>query len=204
MYDHHDIIIWSIRYPELLFDLTGIGLRIQSVHLIVNWAQLIGWNRCVTAETRLQDGVVDEDVLLLVDRQRGERWRHLLTSPHLLTSSLLCLLSGLIDRWTVAEMSLHKWFMSTHTEEEAEEQEEEEWHKQMADINRQTEKVMAASISVTSCQSLFDDITELQQNNNNSVLPWRLNTVFVNLFLSCGRILWCHSSGNLWPLATKM
>ena len=55
----------------------------------------------------------------------------------------------------------------------------------MADINRQTEKVMAASISVTSCQSLFDDITQLQQNNNNSVLLWRLNS-------------FCHLVPELW------
>lgn len=54
-----------IRYPELLFDLTGVGLRIQSVHLVINWTQLIGWNGRVAAETGLQDGVVDEDVLLL-------------------------------------------------------------------------------------------------------------------------------------------
>lgn len=60
----------SILYPELLFDLTRVGLRIQSVHLVINRAQLIGWNRSVATQTRLQNGVVDEDVLLLVDRGR--------------------------------------------------------------------------------------------------------------------------------------
>jgi hypothetical protein len=52
-------------YPELLFDLAGVGLGVQAVHVIVDRSQLVGWDGGVPAQTRLQDGVVDEHVLLL-------------------------------------------------------------------------------------------------------------------------------------------
>ena len=54
-----------MSYSELFFDWTRVGLGVQSVHLIVNRTKLIGWDGGVAAETRLQDGVMDEDVLLL-------------------------------------------------------------------------------------------------------------------------------------------
>lgn len=52
-------------HPELLFNLGGVGLGVQSVHFIVDRAQLIGRNGGVTTKTSLQDGVVNEDILLL-------------------------------------------------------------------------------------------------------------------------------------------
>ena len=58
-------------HPELLFNGAGVGLRVQAVHVVVDRAQLIGRDGGVPAETRLQDGVVDEDVLLL--RREGDK-----------------------------------------------------------------------------------------------------------------------------------
>lgn len=52
-------------HPKLLFNRAGVGLRVQAVHVVVHGAELAGRNGGVAAETRLQDGVVDEDILLL-------------------------------------------------------------------------------------------------------------------------------------------
>ena len=54
-----------LPHPELFFNGAGVGLGVQAVHVVVDWAQLIGRDGGVPAETRLQDGVMDEDVLLL-------------------------------------------------------------------------------------------------------------------------------------------
>lgn len=51
--------------PELLFDLAGVGLRVQAVHVVIDRAKLIGRDCGVAAKTRLQDGVMDEHILLL-------------------------------------------------------------------------------------------------------------------------------------------
>ena len=59
------VAVVSVSHPEFLFDLAGVGLGIQAVHVVVDRSKLIGWNSGVPTETRLQDGVVDEDVLLL-------------------------------------------------------------------------------------------------------------------------------------------
>lgn len=55
-------------YPKLLFDWTGVGLGIQTVHVVVHRAELIGGNGGVTAKTRLQNGIMDKDILLLKER----------------------------------------------------------------------------------------------------------------------------------------
>lgn len=140
-------------------------------------------------------------------RHRGERWRQYTSSPHLLTSSLLCLLSGLIDRWTVAEMSLHKWFMSTHMEQE--EVRRRRHKRRRSDTNRWL------TLTVRQRRSwqrpfLSHPVSHCLMTSHScsrtitTVCCYGDWTVFVIWFLSCGRILWCHSSVNLWPLATKM
>lgn len=55
-------------YPKLLFDWTGVGLGIQSVHVIVHRTELIGRNGGVSAKTRLQNGIMDKDILLLKEQ----------------------------------------------------------------------------------------------------------------------------------------
>lgn len=55
-------------YPKLLFDWTGVGLGIQPVHVVVHGTELIGGNGGVTAKTRLQNGIMDKDILLLKER----------------------------------------------------------------------------------------------------------------------------------------
>ena len=52
-------------HPELLLNGAGVGLGVQAVHVVVDGAQLTGRDGGVATETRLQDGVVDEDILLL-------------------------------------------------------------------------------------------------------------------------------------------
>ena len=69
----------GVSYSELFFDWTRVGLGVQSVHLVVNRTKLIGWDGGVTAETRLQDGVMDEDVLLL---ERLDTPTSSVTRPH--------------------------------------------------------------------------------------------------------------------------
>lgn len=59
------IIMWKGPHPKLLFNGAGVGLRVQAVHVVVHGAELAGRNGGVAAQTRLQNGVVDEDILLL-------------------------------------------------------------------------------------------------------------------------------------------
>lgn len=68
-------------HPELLLDGTGVGLRVQPVHVVVDGAQLAGGDGGVAAEARLQNGVVDKDILLLQKtasslRTRRTSWTH--------------------------------------------------------------------------------------------------------------------------------
>lgn len=52
-------------YPKFLLNGAGVGLRVQAVHVVVHGAELAGWYGGVATETRLQNGIVDKDVLLL-------------------------------------------------------------------------------------------------------------------------------------------
>lgn len=52
-------------HPELLFNGAGVGLGVQAVHVVVHGAELAGRNGGVATETGLQNGIVDEDILLL-------------------------------------------------------------------------------------------------------------------------------------------
>ncbi len=52
-------------HPELLFNGAGVGLWVQAVHVVVHGAELTGGNGGVAAETGLQNGIVNEDILLL-------------------------------------------------------------------------------------------------------------------------------------------
>ena len=59
------IVAFECSHPEFLFDGAGVGLRVQAVHVIVDRTELTSGNGGVAAETCLQNGVVDEDILLL-------------------------------------------------------------------------------------------------------------------------------------------
>lgn len=52
-------------YSELLLNGAGVGLRVQAVHVVVDRAELTGRNGGVATETCLQNGIMDEDILLL-------------------------------------------------------------------------------------------------------------------------------------------
>lgn len=59
------LIMFKSPHPELLFNGAGVGLRVQAVHVVVHGAELTGRNGGVATETCLQNGIVDEDILLL-------------------------------------------------------------------------------------------------------------------------------------------
>lgn len=55
---------WS-AHPELLLNGTGVSLRVQAVHVVVDGPELAGGDGGVPTETCLQDGIMDKDILLL-------------------------------------------------------------------------------------------------------------------------------------------
>lgn len=57
---------------ELLPQLRGVALRLYPHHLLVGGLELAGGDAGLPTQTGLQDGVVDEDVLLLLGG-RGDR-----------------------------------------------------------------------------------------------------------------------------------
>ncbi len=60
----------SVRYLEFVFEMRGIALRVDADHVVVRGFELAHGNRSLATQTRLQDGIVDENVLLL--RARGK------------------------------------------------------------------------------------------------------------------------------------
>lgn len=50
---------------ELIFNLAGVGLRVQSADVVVNGSELTHRDGSVPTQTGLQDGVVDKHILLL-------------------------------------------------------------------------------------------------------------------------------------------
>lgn len=59
------LIMWKGPHPKLLFNGAGVGLWVQAVHVVVHGAELTGRNGGVATQTCLQNGIVDEDILLL-------------------------------------------------------------------------------------------------------------------------------------------
>ncbi len=58
-------VIFEYTDSELLFDLAGVGLRVQAVHVVIHRAKLIGCDHGVATKTRLQYGIMDKHILLL-------------------------------------------------------------------------------------------------------------------------------------------
>lgn len=56
---------------KFVFDLAGVGLRVQPADIVVERAELAHGDGGVAAEAGLQDGVMHEHVLLL--QRQGER-----------------------------------------------------------------------------------------------------------------------------------
>lgn len=61
---------FCMTYPELLFNLAGVSLRIQFVHVIIQRPHLGSRDRGVATKTGFQDGVMDKHILFL-EKQRG-------------------------------------------------------------------------------------------------------------------------------------
>ena len=64
-----------MSHLELLSELRGVALRVHLQHLCVGEGVLVDGDGCLTAQTRLQDGVVDEHVLFLWERGGGRNVR---------------------------------------------------------------------------------------------------------------------------------
>lgn len=67
------VYIKSMSHLKLVFDLTGVGLRVQSADVVVNGSELTHWDRCVPTQTRFQDGVMHKHILLLQRKTERER-----------------------------------------------------------------------------------------------------------------------------------
>lgn len=59
-----------MTYPELLFNLAGVSLWIQFVHVIIQRPNLGSRDGGVSTKTGFQDGIMDKHILLL-EKQRG-------------------------------------------------------------------------------------------------------------------------------------
>ena len=62
-----------VCYLELLPELRGVALGVHSQHVLVGESKLTHWDGSLSTQTRLQDGIVDEDILLLEGDEGSER-----------------------------------------------------------------------------------------------------------------------------------
>lgn len=62
----------SVCYLKLLSELRGVALRVNLQHLLVDESKLINRDGSLSAQASLQDGIMDEHVLLLGDRMQGK------------------------------------------------------------------------------------------------------------------------------------
>lgn len=76
------LIVFKSPHPKLLFNGAGVGLRVQAVHVVVDGAELTGRNSGVATETRLQDGIMDEDILLLQKKTASSLQIYQTSRPH--------------------------------------------------------------------------------------------------------------------------
>lgn len=53
-------------YLELVFEVGGVTLRVDSDHVVIRRFKLTDGDGCIPAQARLQYSIVDEDVLLLM------------------------------------------------------------------------------------------------------------------------------------------
>lgn len=60
----------SVFYLKLLSELRRVALRVNLQHLLVGESKLINRDGCLSAQTGLQDGIMDEHVLLLKKQKK--------------------------------------------------------------------------------------------------------------------------------------
>jgi len=72
-------LLWSIfaciSHLKLIFNLAGVGLRVQSADVVVDGSEFTHWDSRVPTQTRFQNGIMHKHILLL-QRER-ERDQHL-------------------------------------------------------------------------------------------------------------------------------
>lgn len=52
-------------YLELIFNLAGVGLGVQSADVVVNGSKLTHWDGSIPTQTGLQDRVMNKHILFL-------------------------------------------------------------------------------------------------------------------------------------------
>lgn len=57
-------------YLELIFNLAGVCLRVQSADVIVNGSELTHWNGCISTQTCLQDSIMNKHILFLEQQHK--------------------------------------------------------------------------------------------------------------------------------------
>lgn len=62
-----------MSYLKLLSELRRVALRINLQHLLIGESELVNGDGGLSTQTGLQNGIMDEHVLLLRDRKQGEK-----------------------------------------------------------------------------------------------------------------------------------
>lgn len=82
--------MWCVCVPylKLLSELRRVALRVNLQHLFIGERKLIYGDGSLSTQTSLQDGIMDEHILLLRDGQRGK-----ITKSHKALAALMSLLT---------------------------------------------------------------------------------------------------------------
>lgn len=66
------IQIICVNYLKLLSELRGVALRVNLQHLLIGECKFINRDGSLSTQTSLQDGIMDEHILLLRDKPQGK------------------------------------------------------------------------------------------------------------------------------------
>lgn len=82
--------MWCVCVPylKLLSELRRVALRVNLQHLLIGECKLINGDGSLSTQTGLQDGIMDEHILLLRDGQQGK-----ITKSHKALAALMSLLT---------------------------------------------------------------------------------------------------------------
>jgi len=60
-----------VQYLKLLSELRGVALSVDLQHLLIGYGELVHRDGGLSTQTGLQNGIMDEHILLLRGRERG-------------------------------------------------------------------------------------------------------------------------------------
>jgi len=61
-----------ISHLKLIFNLAGVGLRVQSADVVVDGSEFTHWDSRVPTQTRFQNGIMHKHILLLQRERERE------------------------------------------------------------------------------------------------------------------------------------